>query len=798
MAKRRKSPLADIDENEVHVGEPENAAAGVTAVAVSMKRSIESMGLTRTARTLLRLNQVDGFDCQGCAWPDPDPSHRHTAEFCENGAKAVAEEATTDHILPAFFAENSIADLLERTDYWLGHQGRLIHPVVRRRDATHYEPISWDDAFELIGQTLRGLATPDEAIFYTSGKTSNEAAFTYQLFARAFGTNNLPDCSNMCHESTSVALAETIGIGKGSVSLDDIHAAELVIISGQNPGTNHPRMLSALEIAKKNGARILSINPLPEAGLMRFKNPQNVRGLVGLGTGLSDLHLPIRINGDLALWQAIGSLILDAEEAAGNDGSVLDLDFIKRHTTGFEDWRREIKNLDWERVVQATGLSREQIREAADMMLASKATVHCWSMGITQHRNAVATIKEIVNVAFLQGNIGKPGAGLCPVRGHSNVQGDRTMGIWEKVPDDFLDALRDEYGFEPPREHGLDTVDSIRALRDGKASVFIGMGGNFVSAAPDTVVTEEAMEQADLTVQVSTKLNRSHVRCGRAALILPALGRSERDHTGGRDQRVTVEDSMSAVHASRGPLKPASPFLKSEVDIVCSIAEATLGTQGPVPWSEYRADYSKIREAIAHVVPGCEAFDEKVNQPGGFVLPHPPRDSRTFPTECDKGVFSATPMDVLHVPEGRLLLQSMRSHDQFNTTIYGLDDRYRGISGGRRVVLLHRDDIAALGYEDGEVVDLVSEWEDGSERSAPAFRIVEYDTPRGCAAAYYPEVNPLIPLDSTAEGSNSPTSKSVIIRLQRDSGGGATSSGSGKPVGSDRGHKSDVEPDQLS
>ena len=777
MALRRKSPLADIDEKDVEVGHRKTAAAGIPGVAVSLKRAIESMGATRTARTLLKLNQVDGFDCQGCAWPDPDPAHRHTAEFCENGAKAVAEEATTDHILPAFFAENSIEDLRQHTDYWLGHQGRLIHPVVRRRDGTHYEPIGWDEAFELIGQTLRGLDHPDEAIFYTSGKTSNEAAYSYQLFARAFGTNNLPDCSNMCHESTSVALAETIGIGKGSVSLADVHEAELIVISGQNPGTNHPRMLTALEVAKRNGAKILSVNPLPEAGLLRFKNPQNAKGLAGPGTGLSDLHLPVRINGDLALWQAIGALILEAEEAAGNDGSVLDLDFIERHTIGFQHWSREIKNLDWDRVLEATGLSREQISGAAKMVIASGSTVHCWAMGITQHRNAVATVKEFVNVALLRGNIGKPGAGLCPVRGHSNVQGDRTMGIWEKVPDRFLDALRDAYGFEPPREHGFDTVDSIRALRDGKAKVFVAMGGNFVSAAPDTLVTEEAMERAELTVNVSTKLNRTHVRCGRVSLILPALGRSERDNTGGVDQRVTVEDSMSAVHASRGPLKPAGPALRSEVDIVCSIAEATLGTDGPVPWGKYRSNYTTIREAISHVVPGCAAYDEKVNHPGGFVLPHPPRDSRTFPTASGRAVFTASPMDVLNVPDGRLLLQSLRSHDQFNTTIYGLSDRYRGISGGRRVVFVHIDDITALGFKDGDTVDLVSEWGDGTERLVPSFRIVEYDTPRGCAAAYFPEVNPLVPLDSTALGSNCPTSKSVIIRLVRHSGGAATSTG---------------------
>ena len=492
MTRHRKPTVTDIDENDVQVSRRKHAAAGVPAVAVSMKRSIDAMGFRRTAQTLLKLNQVDGFDCQGCAWPDPDPEHRHHAEFCENGAKAVAEEATTDHVKPEFFAEHSIAELEERSDYWLGNQGRIVHPMVRRRDATHYEPISWTDAFTLIGETLKGLDSPDEAIFYTSGKTSNEAAFAYQLFARAYGTNNLPDCSNMCHESTSVALAETIGIGKGSVSLEDVHTADLIVISGQNPGTNHPRMLTALEIAKKNGAKILAINPLPEAGLLRFKNPQKVRGLSGVGTGLADLHLPIRINGDLALWQAIGALLLEDEKTIGG---VVDHDFVERSTVHFEEYAAHLRSLDWDAVERATGLGRGQIREAATMLRESTATVHCWAMGITQHRNAVATIKEFVNVALLRGDIGRPGAGLCPVRGHSNVQGDRTMGIWEKAPSHFLDALRDEYGFEPPREDGLDTVDAIRALRDGKAKVFVGMGGNFVSAAPDTLVTEQAMQR---------------------------------------------------------------------------------------------------------------------------------------------------------------------------------------------------------------------------------------------------------------------------------------------------------------
>jgi formate dehydrogenase major subunit len=785
----RRAPKDDFNDQHLEVEAPKKSAAGVPAVAIALKLAVEQMGVRRTAQTLLKLNQADGFDCQGCAWPDPDPSHRHTAEFCENGAKAVTEEATLRRVDRRFFLEHSIDDLRDKTDYWLGQQGRITEPMVLRAGATHYQPIAWDQAFELMGGLLNGLASPDEAVFYTSGKASNEAAFAYQLFARAYGTNNLPDCSNMCHESTSVALAEAIGIGKGSVSLDDVQEAKLIVVAGQNPGTNHPRMLSALEIAKQNGAKIISVNPLREAGLVRFKNPQKLRGLAGRGTALADLHLPIRINGDLALFQAIGSLLLEWD--------ALDHDFIAEHTHGFEEWAGHVRELDWDAVGRATGLDRAEIVAAARMFQESDATVICWAMGITQHRNAVATVKEIVNLVLLQGNIGKPGAGLCPVRGHSNVQGDRTMGIWERVPDHFLDALQQEFGFDPPREHGLDTVKSIESLRDGKAKIFVGMGGNFVSAAPDTEVTEQAMRNADLTVHVSTKLNRSHVVTGREALILPAMGRSERDLTGGRLQRVTVEDSMSAVHASHGPLKPASPYLRSEVDIICSLAIATLGDRHAIPWDEFRSDYTEIRHRIARVVPGCAAYDEKVSRPGGFVLPHPPRDSRTFKTEVGKAMFTTSPTDVLHVPEGRLLLQTLRSHDQFNTTIYGLDDRYRGIHNGRRVVFVHPDDITAFGLADGSMVDLVSEWSDGSERRAPEFRVVPYDQPRGCAAAYYPETNPLIPLGSTAIGSNCPTSKSVIVRLEPPRGGKGITESSDAGSVSAGDSKRTVEPEHL-
>ncbi|GAA4535405.1 FdhF/YdeP family oxidoreductase [Pseudonocardia xishanensis] len=751
-----RTPPVDREEADLVVGRPAHHAAGLKAVQVSMTRAIRQMGVVKTARNLLALNQVDGFDCMSCAWPDPQ-GHRHTAEFCENGAKAVSWEGQRETVGAEFFAAHPIPELERRTEHWLEKQGRLTRPMVRRDGADHYEPISWDGAFALVAQHLQALDSPDEALFYTSGRASNEAAFVYQLFARAFGTNNLPDCSNMCHESTSVGLARTIGIGKGSVTLQDIHEADLIVISGQNPGTNHPRMLSALEIAKQNGARILAVNPLREAGLLKFDNPQKPAGLAGLGTSLADRYLQIRSDGDLALWQAIGHLLLER--------GAVDTDFIERHTVGFEEWAAHVRQLDRAAVVAATGLAWSDIEAAAEMFATSSRIVNCWAMGITQHRNAVATISEFVNVALLQGMIGKPGAGLCPVRGHSNVQGDRTMGIWEKSPGSFLDALGAEFGFEPPREHGHDAAAAVRALRDGRARVFVGLGGNFASAMSDTHVTEAALRSAALTVQISTKLNRSHLAAGRDALILPTLGRTEKDLTGGLVQRVTVEDSMSAVHASRGRSEPASPLLRSEVDILCGIAHATLGDRYGIPWRDFAADYSRIRQSIGRVVPGCEAYDEKITRRGGFTLPHGPRDTRTFPTPQGKAVFTVSPLQVATVPEGRLVLQSLRSHDQFNTTIYGLDDRYRGIHSGRRIVFISPADLAELGFADGDHVDLVSEWEDGVERRAQDFRLVSYDTPKGCVAAYYPETNPLIPLDSQALESGTPTSKWVVVRL---------------------------------
>ncbi|MFE9580333.1 FdhF/YdeP family oxidoreductase [Nocardia sp. NPDC006044] len=759
----RNGPTEDIDESALSVTAPKEQAAGITAVAVSLKRAIDEMGVIRTARTLARVNQVHGFDCPGCAWPEPT-GHRRPAEFCENGAKAVAEEATVRTVTPEFFAAHSLDDLAGKSGYWLGQQGRLTHPMVLRPGDTHYSPIDWDDAYRLIADHLGDLASPDEAVFYTSGRTSNETAFLYQTLVRSFGTNNLPDCSNMCHESSGAALVSSIGIGKGSVSIDDFAAADLIIVAGQNPGTNHPRMLSALAGAKDKGAKIIAINPLPETGLLGFRDPQTVKGFT-TGVSIADHFLQIRLGGDMALFQALGRLLFEAEDRA--PGTVVDREFVDTHCAGFAEYEKQVRAVDFDTVLAATGLTRAELDRTAKQLAESKNIIICWAMGLTQQAHGVATIEEATNLLLLRGMIGKPGAGVCPVRGHSNVQGDRTMGIWEKMPDAFLDALDREFGITSPRKHGFDTVDAIRAMRDGRASVFFGMGGNFVSATPDTAVTEAALRTCALTVQVSTKLNRSHVVHGRTALILPTLGRTDQDLRDGRKQQVSVEDSMSMVHLSTGRLKPVSEQLRSEVAIVCDLALTLFGADHPVPWARFRGDYDTIRDAISRVVPGCADYNTKVRARNGFVLPHPPRDSREFRTSTGKANFAVNELSWTPVPEGRLVLQTLRSHDQYNTTIYGLDDRYRGVHGGRKVVLVHPDDITALGFAENDLVDVISEWTDGTERSVEGFRLIAYPTPRGNAAAYYPETNPLVPLDHVAARSNTPVSKSVTIRLER-------------------------------
>ncbi|WP_449336695.1 FdhF/YdeP family oxidoreductase, partial [Streptomyces griseus] len=665
-----------------------------------------------------------------------------------------------------FFAAHPLDDLAGRSGYWLGQQGRITHPVYLPEGADRYEAITWDRAFAIIAEELTALGSPDEALFYTSGRTSNEAAFLLQLFAREFGTNNLPDCSNMCHESSGSALTETIGIGKGSVSLEDLHQADLIIVAGQNPGTNHPRMLSALEKAKKSGAKIVSVNPLPEAGMERFKNPQTPQGMIK-GTPLNDLFLQIRIGGDQALFRLLNKLILATEGA-------VDTAFVTEHTHGYEEFAKAAEAADWDETLRATGLTRAEIEEALALVLASKRTIVCWAMGLTQHKHSVPTIREVVNFLLLRGNIGRPGAGVCPVRGHSNVQGDRTMGIFERPAPAFLDALDKEFGITSPRHHGYDVVRSIQALRDGEAKVFFAMGGNFVAATPDTAVTEAAMRRARLTVHVSTKLNRSHAVTGARALILPTLGRTDKDVQAGGKQFVTVEDSMGMVHASRGNLTPASPHLLSEPAIVARLARAVLGARSRTDWEAFERDYATIRDRISRVVPGFQDFNTRIAHPGGFTLPHAPRDERRFPTATGRANFTAAPVEYPELPDGRLLLQTLRSHDQYNTTIYGLNDRYRGIKGGRRIVMVNPEDAAALGLADGAYTDLVSEWKDGVERRAEGFRIVHYPTARGCAAAYYPETNVLVPLDSTADTSNTPASKSVVIRFEEPRSAPAT------------------------
>ncbi|MFF4749790.1 FdhF/YdeP family oxidoreductase [Streptomyces sp. NPDC002514] len=757
------SVLEDPTDDALEVTPPKTWATGVPAVTHALRYSLSQTSPRRTMLTLLNINQGKGIDCPGCAWPEPEPGKRHINEYCENGARHINDEATSRRVTREFFAQHTVDELNGKSDYWLNQQGRLTEPMVKRPGSEHYEPIGWDEALDLMAGELRGLDSPDEALFYTSGRLNNEAAFLLQLFARAYGTNNLPDCSNMCHESSGSALNETLGIGKGSVSLDDIHNADLVFVVGQNPGTNHPRMLTALEETKRNGGQVVAVNTLPEAGLIRFKHPQRPRGIVGRGTKIADQFVHIRAGGDLALFQALNLLLLQAEEA--RPGTVLDHDFIRRHSTGFEAFAEHVGKTSWDDVLAATGLSREEIEEIHERVLNARSVIVCWAMGVTQQKHGVPTIREIVNFLMLRGNIGKPGAGVCPVRGHSNVQGDRTMGIWEKVPQRFLDALEREFGFTPPTRHGHDSVNSIRAMRDGRAKFFLGVAGNFVRATPDSDVTEAAMRRCRLTVHISTKLNRSHAVCGETALILPTLGRSDRDVQAGGEQFVTVEDSMSMVHASRGRLTPASDELLSEVAIISRLARRTLGDAPDIPWEEFERDYGSVRDRISRVVPGFEDFNERVAHPAGFHLPNPV-NSHTFHTASGKAVFTSNDFVDLRAPKGYLILQSLRSHDQWNTIPYAMNDRYRGIHNGRRVVLVNPEDIKDLGLAEMQLVDLVSIWHDGVERRAEEFRLVPYPTSRGSAAAYYPETNVLVPLDSVADISNCPTSKGIVVRLE--------------------------------
>jgi molybdopterin-dependent oxidoreductase alpha subunit len=773
MASKNPTPGAQPPEEigQAELREPHQVAAGLPALTQSLRFTLRETGFTRGMSDWLKVNKKDGFDCQSCAWPSPD-DHRHVFEFCENGVKALTSEATKKKITPDFFREHSIADLQQQSDNWLELQGRLVHPMVKLAGGTHYEAIEWDQAFALMGEELNALPTPNAAAFYTSGRTSNEAAFLYQLFARQFGTNNLPDCSNMCHESSGAALNEAIGIGKGCVTLEDFEKADGIFILGQNPGTNHPRMMTVLERAKKNGAKIVAINPMPEPGLMEVvnPNPQEYRNpltfaakmLFNKGTPLSDLWLPIRLNGDMATMRGIMKEMLAEEDRA--PGSVFDRAFIDEHTFGFEPFVRHLRETPWDVILQGSGLTRDQIRQAARIAMGCKRIIACWAMGLTQHKNAVATIQEVMNFLLLGGHIGRPGAGPCPVRGHSNVQGDRTMGIWERMNDDFMDKLGREFQFTPPREHGTDTVETIKQMHEGKIRCFLGMGGNFLAASPDTEYTAKAMQKCRLTAHVSTKLNRSHLITGEIALILPCLGRSEIDKKECGEQFVTVEDSMGIINSSRGHAEPASEQLLSEPEIVGRLAEATLGSRGTVDWKGLVANYDRIRDHIDHVIPGFKDFNNRIRT-DVFYLPNDPRDRRQFDTPTGKATFIISELAPIKLEPGQYLMMTVRSHDQFNTTIYGLNDRYRGIYNGRRVVFMNSEDVEAAGLQQGQLVDLTSHYE-GEERVARHFMVAPCKIARHCTATYFPETNVLVPINSTALRSNTPTSKSLVISIQ--------------------------------
>jgi len=747
-------------------------AGGMDALRRSLQALREEHIVAFGAKTLLRANQAHGFDCPGCAWPD---RNRHsTFEFCENGVKAVAAEATRKRATREFFAAHTVTELAAMDDHALEAQGRLVEPMAWDAATDHYVPIAWDAAFAKLADALNALPHPDEAVFYTSGRTSNEAAFLYQLFVRAFGTNNLPDCSNLCHEASGIALTAQVGSGKGSVLLEDFERAEAIFIFGQNPGTNHPRMLGELREAAKRGCRIVVFNPLRERGLERFASPQHPTDLLGGGVDIATHYYQPRIGGDLAAVTGLCKVLLDG-------GGGIDHAFIEAHTTGFAEFRASVQAAPWAAIEAQSGLARAQLEQAARVYRDSGATIVCWGMGITQHRRSVATIQMLMNLLLLRGNVGKPGAGPCPVRGHSNVQGDRTMGIHEKPDPGFLDRLGAEFGFDPPRAHGVDVVAAIEAMHAGTAKVFFALGGNFAMASPDTALTHEALRRCALTAHVSTKLNRSHLVHGREALILPCLGRSEVDLQAAGPQAVSVEDSMSMVHLSEGMNAPASEQLLSEPAIVARLAAATLGPRSSIPWLGLVEDYDRIRDRIERVVDGFAGFNERVRNEGGFHLRHPARE-REFPTASGKAHFFVHALDDAAVvggasapmlsgqgigaeaPPTLFRLMTIRSHDQYNTTIYGLDDRYRGVHGYRRVLFIAPADLERLGLRDGDFVDVHSVWHDG-ERSANAFRLVAYAIPPGCLAAYFPETNALVPIDSFAEHARTPTSKDIPVRL---------------------------------
>lgn len=755
------------------IGKKSSAAGGWGALKSCGKQLLNSGSPLSGARAMLKANQPDGFDCPGCAWGDPE--HGSSFEFCENGVKAVSWEATEKRATPAFFAAHTVSELRRQSDYELELNGRLTHPMRYDAASDRYLPVTWQDAFAEIGDILKGFDSPDRAEFYTSGRASNEAAFLYQLFVRAYGTNNFPDCSNMCHEASGVALRQSIGVGKGTVLLEDFEKADAIFVIGQNPGTNHPRMLGDLRRAAVRGAQIVVFNPVKERGLERFSDPQDkLQMLRGGATDIASDYLQPQLGGDMAAVRGMSKAVLAAEAAAVAAGrpSVLDHAFIAEHCEGFDAYLAAVEATSWDEIISQSGLTREAIERAADVYMHAERVICTWAMGITQHLHSVATIREISNFMFLRGNVGKPGAGLCPVRGHSNVQGDRTVGINEKPPAAFLDALEKEFGFAVPRANGHNVIAAIGAMLDGSAQAFIGLGGNFARATPDSALVEQALRKLKLTVHVATKPNHSHLMPGDVSFILPCLGRTEIDlNSAGNSQLVSVEDSMSMVHGSAGINRPASPHLLSEVAIVAGMAASTVGSD-MINWAALADDYDLIRKHIEATIPGFEDFNARLRKPRGFHLRNTAAH-REWVTPTGKASFSdiALPSETVNQAalkrHDHFALQTFRSHDQYNTTVYGLDDRYRGVYGERQVIFMHPDDVKALSAKAGERVDVVCEYTDGIARVASDFRLVPYDIPRGSIAGYYPELNVLVPIGSAGEESDTPTSKSVMVSVRR-------------------------------
>ncbi len=771
--------MAKEDDNNSQDRDAERKAAGGWPALRSAARHLLSSGKpVRGARTLLNLNQPDGFDCPGCAWGDPE--HGSSFEFCENGVKAVAWEATSARAAPEFFAKHSVSELRGWSDYELEQQGRLTEPLRYDPESDRYVAVTWEKAFEGIASGLNALESPNQAEFYTSGRASNEAAFLYQTFVRLFGTNNFPDCSHMCHEASGVALTEAIGIGKGTVLLEDFEKADAIFVVGQNPGTNHPRMLTALREATARGARVVVINPLKERGLKRFADPQNALEMLNAGSkATSTDYLCPRIGGDMAVFRGLSKAVLDADRASRNAGGepVVDQAFIDEHTAGFDDYVETVEATSWAAIENQSGVHREDLERIAKVYLESDRVITTWAMGITQHRHAVKTIREMTCFSLLRGNIGRPGAGLCPVRGHSNVQGDRTVGINETAPAALLDAMEAEFGVPMPREPGHNVLQAIGAMLNGEARAFIALGGNFARATPDSQLIQQAMSQLDLTVNIATKLNHSHLLPGKTSFILPCLGRTEIDRNAAGDtQIVTVEDSMSMVHGSAGFNLPASKSLKSEIAIVAGIAAATVGSD-LVDWHALAEDYDRIRDVIARVLPAFGDFNRNVRQPRGFRLRNSASE-REWNTGSGRANFHAaalpeqTEWQETSASNNRFVLQTVRSHDQFNTTVYGMEDRYRGVSGERDVVFIRRADMKRLGASPGDRVDLIGVSDDNVERVAENFKLISYDIPRGCLAGYYPELNVLVPHHAHGEKSFTPASKAIKVelRLRRDHG----------------------------